>query len=89
LLQSGDLNTKFFHQYTNHRCINKHLWEIIDDFCHVHKGQEEIMKEDEKHFKGFFNPIDNFSTLEQVEVVGFFNRWINEDEAHALYEPVS
>jgi hypothetical protein len=47
------------------------------------------MKEAEKHFKDFFNPYYYSSNIEQVEVAGCFNRWINEDEARALYEPVS
>lgn len=44
-VQSGDLNTQFFHQYANHRRISKHLWEIRDESVHVYKGQKEIMTE--------------------------------------------
>jgi hypothetical protein len=65
------------------------LWEIIDESDHVYKGQKEIMKEAEKHYKGFFNPTNTFSTIDQVEVAGLFNRWINEDEARELYVPVN
>jgi hypothetical protein len=59
-VQSGDKNTKFFHQFANHQRINKHLWEIKDDLGHLHKGQKSIVVEAENYFKSFFNSSDLF-----------------------------
>jgi hypothetical protein len=87
--QSGDQNTKFFHQFANHRRNSKHIWEIRDDSGIIHKGQKAIVVEAENYFKNFFKTQDISHTTDQVGVAGLFTRMISEDEARDLYMPVS
>jgi hypothetical protein len=43
-VQSGDQNTKFFHQFANHRRNRKYIWEVCDDSGTIHKGQKAIAR---------------------------------------------
>jgi hypothetical protein len=35
----GDKNTNFFHGFASFRRNKKHLWEVKDDYDHVHTGR--------------------------------------------------
>jgi hypothetical protein len=88
-VQSGDQNTKFFHQFSSHRRNSKHIWEIRDVTGTVHNGQEAIIEEAENYYKNFFKSLDHSHPAEQVGVAGLFTRLINEEEASDLYKPVT
>jgi hypothetical protein len=84
-IQSGDKNTRFFHQFANQRRISKHLWEIKDELGHLHTGQVAISREGEKHFKSFYNQFETAPITKQVKVDGLFNSWLTEEEAKELF----
>ena len=71
-LQSGDNNTKFFHNYANFRRISKHIWEILDDSGKVVIGQENIKEEAIKHFKDMYKEWASSTLTKQVRVVALF-----------------
>jgi hypothetical protein len=88
-IQSGDQNTKFFHQFSSHRRNQKHIWEILDDTGTLHTGQEELKEEAVKYFKNFFKAQEQPSTIDQVRVVSLFSWLVNEEEARILHGPVN
>jgi hypothetical protein len=53
-LQSGDLNTRFFHSYASFRRNRKYLWELKDEEGQTHSGQENLKKVAYHHFKDFY-----------------------------------
>jgi hypothetical protein len=57
-LQKGDQNTKFFHQYVNHRRNHKAIWEIKDENDNLHSGQEALITKAVRHFKLSYSDTD-------------------------------
>jgi hypothetical protein len=49
-IQSGDLNTKFFHNFASFRRNHKYVWEIQDEEGLVYRGQENIKEATVKTF---------------------------------------
>jgi hypothetical protein len=43
LASKGDQNTKFFHQYVNHRRNRKAIWDIKDEDDNLHSRQEALI----------------------------------------------
>jgi len=87
-LKSGDLNTKFFHNYASYRWNNKHVWEIKSDIGEVYKGQENIKVMALNHFKKKYNLQNGISTTDQVKVVSLYHCMVDTTEAENLYKPV-
>jgi hypothetical protein len=85
-LQSGDNNTKNFHNFAKYRRISKHSWDILDEFGDVVSGQENIKKEAIKYFKEMYKEQAPPSSKEQVRVAALFKKMVTEDEAHSLNE---
>jgi hypothetical protein len=71
-LQSGDNNTKFFHNYANFRRISKHILEILDDSVEVFIGKENIKEETVKKFKYLYKERASSTPTKQVRVVALF-----------------
>jgi hypothetical protein len=44
-MKCGDLNTKFFHNFSSANRNKKHIWEITDEFGQSHRGQAALKKE--------------------------------------------
>jgi hypothetical protein len=88
-IQSGDQNTKFFHQFASYRRNRKHVCEIIDDTGKLHSGQMELKAEAMNYYKHFFKAHEQPTTTEQVRVAGLFSRLVNEEEARVLHSPVN
>jgi len=84
-LQSGDNNTKFFHNYANFRRISKHIWEILDDSGKVIIGQENIKGEATNHFKDLYKEHVSSLPSEQVRIAALFKKMVTKDEARTLY----
>jgi hypothetical protein len=48
-LESGDNNTKFFHNYASHSRIRKHVWEITDGNG-IKISEQGALKEEAVHY---------------------------------------
>jgi hypothetical protein len=59
-IQSGDLNTKFFHSFASYRRNHKFIWELQDEEGTVHRGQENLKLAAANYFKDFYNKQDGY-----------------------------
>jgi hypothetical protein len=87
-IQSGDLNTKFFHSYASYRRNHKFIWEIQDEGGTVYRGQDNLKMAAVKHFKDFYNKSVDISQADQVKVATLFPNMILDSELDVLYKPV-
>jgi hypothetical protein len=87
-IQSGDNNTKFFHNYANFRRNRKHIWEILAGSGHIITGKENIKAEAVNHFKDLYKAHDSPSSLEQVRVAALFSNMFTEAEVEFLYSSI-
>jgi hypothetical protein len=87
-IRLGDKNTNFFHGFASFRRNKQHLWEVQDDYDHVHTRQEAIKAEDMRHFISFYKDSHN-SIVDQIESIHLYPRLTTEEEVHILENPIT
>ena len=88
-LKAGDGNTRFFHNYAKGRKVKNTIWNIplpesgvIDSFIKLsHLGSS--------HFRNLYKQPPGSTIVDIINIAGNFPKFVNEDEAEALYDPVT
>jgi hypothetical protein len=86
-LKYGDLNTKFFHNFSSENRNMKHIWENIDDFGQSQRGQAALKKEASRHFKVLFKADDLSSPVDQLNLVSLFSNFVTEEDYIIIDHP--
>jgi hypothetical protein len=73
-IKSGDLNTKFFHNFASFRRNSKYVWEIHGEEGQVYSGQENIKSTTLNHFKDFYKEQRGSSTMIRLGWSHYFQK---------------
>lgn len=87
-LKSGDSNSKFFHKVVSFNKHKKLIWTIKSRGRDV-RGQEALKDEAVTHFSQLYKAPCAHNLWEKVSTAGLFPQLVAEDEAEALYKPVT
>jgi hypothetical protein len=88
-LESGDNNTKFFHNYASHSRNQKHIWEIIGGNG-VKINDQDLLKQEAVHyFQNFYKAPTVQNTTDQCKIIDMFPQMLSVEESDVLYNPVT
>jgi hypothetical protein len=85
-IKSGDQNTNFFHHFASFRRNKKHIWEVQDESGQVHSGNEVILDEALRYFKGSFADSETH-IADRVSLASPFPRLVTEQDSLLLESP--
>jgi hypothetical protein len=88
-INSGDANTKFFHNMASYNRNRKHVWELVSGNGEIISGQQAIKEEAVCYFKIFYKAKENSNVSELVRLSSLYPKMVTEDEAELLFKPVT
>jgi hypothetical protein len=80
-LKSGDLNTKFFHNYASYCRSKNYIWEIVDAEGSCHRGQPALKSTAVNYFKPFFEANSSANLQTSVFVASLYTRTVTEEDS--------
>ena len=88
-IESGDRNTKYYHQFANHRRIHNHIWDLqaVDGTTIAKQG--DLEKEAYAYFKNAYKAQGDLSIISQLELIQKYPRMFGEEAGNKLFDPVS
>lgn len=88
-IKCGDNNTRFFHNYVNHRRIYNAIWDIPDSNGAVVNTQRELSFEASKYFKSIFTDPGVTRIDSQLKVLQQIPRLFVEEDNRILERHVT
>jgi len=88
-IDCGDNNTRFFHNFANHRRVSNAIWDILDTNGEVVNSQQELSIEAIKHFKGIFTDPGLTRIDSKLKVLQQIPRLFSEEDNWILERPVT
>ena len=83
-IESGDRNTKYYHQFANHRRIHNHIWDLqaVDGTTITKQG--DLEKE-----AYAYKAQGDLSIISQLELIQKYPRMFGEEAGNKLFDPIS
>ena len=88
-IESGDRNTKYYHQFANHRRIHNHIWDLQTMDGTTIAKQGDLEKEAYAYFKNAYKAQGDLSIISQLELIQKYPRMFGEEAGNKLFDPVS
>ena len=88
-IESGDRNTKFYHQFANFRRIHNHIWDIQAEDATILAKQGKIEMAAFSYFKSSYKAQGDLSIISQMDLIQKYPRMFDEVDGHKLYDPVT
>jgi len=88
-LKVGDDNTRFFHNYSKGRMVKNTIWNIPLPEGGVADSFNKLSHLGSSHFRNLYKQPPGSTIADIINIVGHFPRFVNEEEAEALYDPVT
>eukprot|EP00253_Pinus_taeda_P013898 PITA_13898 len=88
-LKAGDKNTSFFHNYAKGRKSANTIWQLMTEEGREAKTFEALSSLGVNHFKSLFKDNGEITIAEAIQTAQSFHRYVEEEEADSLMEPVS
>ena len=87
--ESGDSNTKFYHQFANARRIHNHIWDLQAEDGSVICKQGDLEIEAFTYFNSVYKKEENLSIVAQMELIMKYPRMFGEQDGERLFVPVT
>eukprot|EP00253_Pinus_taeda_P001568 PITA_01568 len=88
-LKAGEENTSFFHNYAKGRKSANTIWQLLTEEGREAKTFEALSSLGVNHFKSLFKDNGEITIAEVIQTAQSFHRYVEEEEADSLMEPVS
>ena len=83
-LSHGDLNTKYFHNFANHRHAINLIWELERNEGEIISKQADLNKVDFNDFQKLFKDPRNISIADQLDVIQHYPRFSRAEDCRDL-----
>jgi len=84
-MTSGDNNTKYFHNFSSHNRVRKHIWEIKGGNSDIVTKQDALKEASIHYFKDFYKALPILNTTEQCKLIEYFPQMLNDEESSSLF----
>jgi hypothetical protein len=88
-MASGDMNTKYFHNFANHNRVRKHIWEIKGDNDDLVNDSDSLKKEAIHHFKNLYKASTCLKLEDQCKLIHHYPQMVDDEESSLLFRPVT
>lgn len=88
-LKAGDENTRFFHSYAKGRKVKYTIWSLPTPDGEVADTFPKLARMGSSHFRNLYKQPQAASIAEIINIAGHFHKFVNEDEAEHLFDPVT
>jgi hypothetical protein len=88
-IEKGDDNTKYFHQFSNHRKNDNTIWKMKDPNGNISSSFKDLENGGVEHFKRIFDEDNRTSIVEVVIQATYFPRFITEKDNARIMRKVS
>lgn len=72
-LEAGDINSRFFHWFANHRRISNSIWELKNQDGIMLGEQSAIKEELARHFQGIYNQVQSLNLPQLLKAISLCN----------------
>lgn len=88
-LKEGDDNTWFFHNYAKGKKVPNTIWNILTPDGGVADTFNKLSHLGSTHFRNLYKNPPGSNIADIINVAGHFPKFVNEDEAKAIFDPVT
>jgi hypothetical protein len=88
-LDSGNKNSKYFHNYANYNRVKKHIWQIDNTNGQTVSDHNSIKEAVVNYFKDCYKEQTVLNLTDQCQILEYYPQIFTEEEAKSLVQQVT